>query len=221
MKVENRKSFRPGKEIESQAPSGLLPRRVRHARRPLRRSFKVWVAGGTALFGLLFIIVIGYELYRASTADKLTVRYEPTTPERLQAVQQSPVSSPPQQETAGQEAAVSLEAEPTAEGRAPVNAESTAGTSEAEGKQTAGGASTAAVKSEGAASVNDQPQTEPKVKQHVVRHTVQKGDTLFSLSRRYYGNNQGWKRIARYNGLNADDPLPIGKVLTIPSPTRS
>jgi nucleoid-associated protein YgaU len=55
----------------------------------------------------------------------------------------------------------------------------------------------------------------------VIKHTVEKGDTLFSLSRRYYGNNQGWQRIARYNGLNPDDPLPIGKVLSIPAPKHS
>ncbi|UFJ42819.1 LysM peptidoglycan-binding domain-containing protein [Brevibacillus humidisoli] len=69
-------------------------------------------------------------------------------------------------------------------------------------------------------SVNQLP-TKSTPAPNVVKHTVQKGDTLFKLSRHYYGNNQGWKRIARYNGLDPDDSLPIGKVLSIPSPTRS
>ncbi|WP_139489210.1 LysM peptidoglycan-binding domain-containing protein [Brevibacillus dissolubilis] len=57
--------------------------------------------------------------------------------------------------------------------------------------------------------------TKPKVTS--VRHVVQKGDTLFRLSRKYYGNGMGVDRIARFNGLNVNGELPIGKVLYIPT----
>ncbi|TRY28104.1 LysM peptidoglycan-binding domain-containing protein [Brevibacillus sp. LEMMJ03] len=52
----------------------------------------------------------------------------------------------------------------------------------------------------------------PKVK----RHVVQKGDTLYKLSRLYYGNNGGVTRIAGYNGLSPEAQLKAGDVLTIP-----
>jgi len=49
-----------------------------------------------------------------------------------------------------------------------------------------------------------------------VRHVVQKGDTLYKLSRQYYGNNSGVARIARYNGFSPDTQLVVGKVVLIP-----
>ncbi|MDA5106905.1 LysM peptidoglycan-binding domain-containing protein [Brevibacillus thermoruber] len=52
----------------------------------------------------------------------------------------------------------------------------------------------------------------PKAK----RHVVQKGDTLYKLSRLYYGNNGGVTRIAGYNGLSPEAQLKAGDVLTIP-----
>jgi nucleoid-associated protein YgaU len=76
--------------------------------------------------------------------------------------------------------------------------------------------------SSAAAPVSSQPATasgttqaatpKPKVK----RHVVQKGDTLFKLSRLYYGNNGGVTRIAGYNGLSPEAQLKAGDVLTIP-----
>jgi nucleoid-associated protein YgaU len=65
------------------------------------------------------------------------------------------------------------------------------------------------------------PQTEAKQqgtnsRVKVVRHVVQKGETLFKLSRQYYGNNSGVARIARYNGFSPDTELVMGKVILIP-----
>ncbi|WP_020618393.1 LysM peptidoglycan-binding domain-containing protein [Paenibacillus daejeonensis] len=47
-------------------------------------------------------------------------------------------------------------------------------------------------------------------------HTVREGETLFSLSRQYYGDNSGAKRIAAHNGLAEDHQLRVGEVVRIP-----
>jgi nucleoid-associated protein YgaU len=52
------------------------------------------------------------------------------------------------------------------------------------------------------------------------RHTVQEGDTLFSLARRYYGDAERFGAIYQANRgvLRAPDPLPVGAELVIPNP---
>lgn len=60
----------------------------------------------------------------------------------------------------------------------------------------------------------------PATAQNVVRHVVKQGDTLYSLSRQYYGNKNGVEAIARYNGLQADGILVTGTVLSIPLPAK-
>jgi nucleoid-associated protein YgaU len=47
-------------------------------------------------------------------------------------------------------------------------------------------------------------------------HRVGKGDTLYSLARRYYGDGKRFRDIAEANGLDPADPLPVGKELRIP-----
>ena len=49
-------------------------------------------------------------------------------------------------------------------------------------------------------------------------HVVQKGDTLYSLALRYYGNRAGWDRIYQANraALPNKDQLRIGQTLVIP-----
>ena len=47
-------------------------------------------------------------------------------------------------------------------------------------------------------------------------HRVEGGDTLYSLSRRYYGDGGRWREIAGANGLAEEDPLSVGEVLRIP-----
>jgi nucleoid-associated protein YgaU len=53
------------------------------------------------------------------------------------------------------------------------------------------------------------------------RHTVQPGDTLFTLARRYYGDAERFGLIYNANRsvLSAPDPLPVGAELIIPKPT--
>ncbi len=49
-------------------------------------------------------------------------------------------------------------------------------------------------------------------------HVVAKGDTLYMLSRRYYGNATHWRDIYNANRDKLSDPnkLPVGTRLTIP-----
>lgn len=49
-------------------------------------------------------------------------------------------------------------------------------------------------------------------------HVVEAGDTLFSLSRKYYNSPDRWKDIMNANKQSVDDPgkLKIGQTLTIP-----
>ncbi len=49
-------------------------------------------------------------------------------------------------------------------------------------------------------------------------HLVQKGDTLYSLAQRYYGNRSEWQRIFQANrhALASKDQLKIGQQLLIP-----
>ena len=51
------------------------------------------------------------------------------------------------------------------------------------------------------------------------RHVIAKGDTLFSLAQRYYGNRSRWRDIFEANReilRSKDDPLRIGTELKIP-----
>ncbi|QYM79553.1 LysM peptidoglycan-binding domain-containing protein [Horticoccus luteus] len=51
------------------------------------------------------------------------------------------------------------------------------------------------------------------------RHTIAKGDTLFSLAQRYYGNRSKWRDILAANRdvlANENSPLRIGMELKIP-----
>lgn len=50
-------------------------------------------------------------------------------------------------------------------------------------------------------------------------YTVKKGDTLWALAEKYYGDGTQWKKIAKANGIKDPKKLPIGKKLTIPGVT--
>ena len=49
-------------------------------------------------------------------------------------------------------------------------------------------------------------------------YTMQKGDTLYSLARRFYGDGKLWTKIADANKDKMRDvtSIPVGTVLTIP-----
>jgi len=50
----------------------------------------------------------------------------------------------------------------------------------------------------------------------VTHHTVGKGETLSSISRKYFGDSSFAKTIAKYNHLSNNDVVKIGDVLKIP-----
>ena len=49
-----------------------------------------------------------------------------------------------------------------------------------------------------------------------IQHTVVEGETLQSISNKYYGNSSRWADIADYNGIINPFDLDIGDVLIIP-----
>ncbi len=48
-------------------------------------------------------------------------------------------------------------------------------------------------------------------------YTVRKGDTLGSISRKFYGSTKYWKKIASANGISNPASLKVGRVIKIPS----
>jgi nucleoid-associated protein YgaU len=47
-------------------------------------------------------------------------------------------------------------------------------------------------------------------------HTVGRGDSLFGLAKRYYGDGSRFRAIAEANGLDPDAPLKVGSELRLP-----
>ncbi len=60
--------------------------------------------------------------------------------------------------------------------------------------------------------------TAPSRKGNGQTYVVKRGDTLASISRRFYKSSSHWQKIRRSNGEKIDDPqnLKVGEVLTIP-----
>lgn len=53
-------------------------------------------------------------------------------------------------------------------------------------------------------------------KPEVITYTVKRGDRLWSLAVRFYGDGRQWKKIAEANDITDETKLPVGKVLVIP-----
>jgi 5'-nucleotidase len=47
-------------------------------------------------------------------------------------------------------------------------------------------------------------------------HVVARGETLWSIAARYYGDGSQWKRIADANRMTDANRLYVGQTLTIP-----
>lgn len=70
-------------------------------------------------------------------------------------------------------------------------------------------------------SLKPKPATTKKPKKtntskNLATYKVKKGDTLWDLARKYYGDYYKWTKIADRNGVKNPKLLPIGKVLVIP-----
>jgi|GEM_PF-819960 len=48
-------------------------------------------------------------------------------------------------------------------------------------------------------------------------YTIRKGDTLGSISRKFFGTTKYWKKIAKVNGLNNPANIKVGRVIQIPT----
>lgn len=48
------------------------------------------------------------------------------------------------------------------------------------------------------------------------KHVVAAKDTLYSLSRQYYGNPNQWKKIVEANPGLVPEKMPVGKTIVIP-----
>lgn len=64
-------------------------------------------------------------------------------------------------------------------------------------------------------SILEQPE-EQRVISSYIRHTIKQGDTLFSISRKYYQNTSRWYDIANVNDLIDPIVLTVGDILIIP-----
>lgn len=210
----------------------LPPRRLRHKR--ARLSYKTVLGSGLAVFGTLFLTLVVVELYQAHQTQSVTAplgKNETAQEERAADGQASDFAhadgsaalpTPPAGSTAvgggeGKRAAATTKIASSGslpDGSSSTGAKAVAGA--AAEKPAAGntnGATTPA-SSQPTSSSGAVPAAKPAPK--VKRHVVQKGDTLYKLSRLYYGNNGGVTRIAGYNGLSPEAQLKAGDVLTIP-----
>jgi len=50
----------------------------------------------------------------------------------------------------------------------------------------------------------------------IERHTVRRGDTLYALARRHYGDATRWRSIARVNDIRKASDLRVGRSIVIP-----
>ena len=48
-------------------------------------------------------------------------------------------------------------------------------------------------------------------------HTVQQGDTLWGIAKKYYGNGAQYPKIASANNIANPNVISVGQVLSIPS----
>ncbi|MDR7314014.1 LysM peptidoglycan-binding domain-containing protein [Brevibacillus nitrificans] len=212
--------------------TGLPPRRSRTKRPSGSISLKKLITSGLYLFGALFFGLIGVELYQAKMNHPSetegspivsTVANSPTQTAAAGVETISPAPAPAEQaqtpKTNEATAALNQPALPDAEqSQEPVVSPSgQTGTKEVTGKvenvtkpQTDAKARTQAKPS--AAAKPAAAVQKPKA----IKHVVQKGETLYMLSRKYYGNNSHVARIANYNGLSLEAQLTAGKVVLVP-----
>ncbi|HSX48698.1 MAG TPA: LysM peptidoglycan-binding domain-containing protein [Candidatus Saccharimonadales bacterium] len=60
-------------------------------------------------------------------------------------------------------------------------------------------------------------QTNQTQNQNETIHTIEKGETLWSISEKYFNNGTDWKKIAEANNISSPTKLEVGQQLTIPT----
>ncbi|WP_409178609.1 LysM peptidoglycan-binding domain-containing protein [Brevibacillus fortis] len=215
----------------------LPPRRSRHTRPKASFSFKKWIQPGLYLFGFVFFGLIGLELYRANvphesaasgSVDVKDVSKANTTSQGSEVGEKEPVSvvlvdtPDPNASVANSPAKVktteSKPVDPAVKATTSVQtpAVSTAPAQTSTGTPVNKATQVASTSPSKVATPGKQASTPVATKSKVVKHVVKKGETLFMLSRKYYGNNSNVGRIARYNGLHSEAGLVEGKIVLVP-----
>jgi len=194
---------------QGETSQGLPSRKLRHARKRTRVS--AVLVPGLLVFGAVFFSLIALELYRAHTASPAGTHRTSTSAVNMNV--KSAVSATParqQQITAVAPASTAHSVQDPSQPAVAVPANKTEAQTEANpAPKSTLRTSTTAVASKPSSSSTA---TRPKV----IRHLVKKGDTLYKLSRYYFGNHSGVKRIAAYNGLRPDQELIAGTDILIP-----
>nr|WP_206768173.1 LysM peptidoglycan-binding domain-containing protein [Brevibacillus formosus] len=213
----------------------MPPRRSRHTRPKASFSFKKWIQPGLYLFGLVFFGLIGLELYKANVAHESAasgsvevkdVSKANTTSQGSKAGEKEPVSvvltpdlnatvtKPPDKtkttDSKPVEPAVKATTSVQRSAVSPVQTQASTSTPLNKAKQIAS-PSTSKVATPGKTA-----SAPTATKSKIVKHVVKKGETLFMLSRKYYGNNSNVRRIAKYNGLHSEAGLVEGKIVLVP-----
>lgn len=218
--------------------TGLPPRRHRRNRPAGPFSFKRIIQSGLVVFGALFFGVIGIELYQAKVSKPPAAEGGPvvtTEPAGTGDDQDKQSAAAGAVEPNASSAPVTVASSatqgqptptlPSRDGHSAAPPASTqemgqtAGTVPSSGRTEEKGAkaSQGTGDNPGPASNSQKPVTSSTAqKPKAVKHVVQKGETLYMLSRKYYGNNSNVARIASYNGLSAEAQLTAGKVILVP-----
>ncbi|WP_103105280.1 LysM peptidoglycan-binding domain-containing protein [Brevibacillus reuszeri] len=209
-------------------PNQLPPRRSRHTQRKVNFSFTKWVRSGLVVFGAVFFGVILVELYQAQVSHQaaklgtpnLTVS-EPTTDNIASAGQAENAAGNALGAAASTSTVQEGKTVPETKVDATINVPPVSTPPSVQ--QVSQPSPSAEPKSSPTENVPAKhnnatvaPATAPAPKPKVIRHVVQKGETLYMLSRKYYGNNLNVSRIAKYNGFHADTQLTAGKIVMVP-----
>ncbi len=205
-----------------QTDGGLPPRSARQGRRKERRG-RAWRQFVLAVIGVLACGTLVYALFGQNDHSAPPADVSPAN--RESAPQAGPSNSrssepPPVDASRDRAAAPRPDDTSTASPASGTDSASASKPVTADARKTMSSPATAVSANSPAVVVRTDAKTEgtalPTPKTKVVRHVVKPGETLFSLSRRYYGHNRSAEQIARYNGIGLNEPLSVGKVLYIP-----
>lgn len=126
-------------------------------------------------------------------------------------------AAPASNGTSGTVAAVPASASPVVHPSASgANKEASSPTSNGKTASPAGQSAKKPVTGNAGTSARAKTSSSGSEKPKAIRHVVQKGETLYMLSRKYYGNNSNVARIAKYNGLSPEAQLTAGTVVFVP-----
>ncbi|WP_134683265.1 LysM peptidoglycan-binding domain-containing protein [Brevibacillus migulae] len=231
-RTERKTEHHVSEELQGQSP--MLSRKLRHSKQK-RISYNSLVKLGLVVFGALFIGLFVLEMVKSRNvpeANFIEKEISATTTVQVKpVVAKESVGSQPSTatETKGPETNASpVGANQPATGQATTkaNPESTQPTPQTAAQPTEKKPEQPASETKAASPQPSQPassqaaQPAANTQVQVVRHVVKQGDTLFKLSRQYYGNSRGVDTIAKYNGIAKDGQLLTGTVLSIPLPKK-